>query len=66
MVLLLDQRVKMDWIKLDDAMFDFVGTITENADAALYGRVTYEMMDAYWPTAAGKPDASKHSMDHSN
>ena len=55
----------MDWIKFDDTMFDFVGTITEQADAALYGRVTYEMMDSYWPTAGDQPNASKHDIEHS-
>jgi len=56
---------EMDWIKLDDAMFDLVGTFTDKADTALYGRVTYEMMDSYWPTAGDKPKASKHDIEHS-
>ncbi|HEY3390557.1 MAG TPA: dihydrofolate reductase family protein [Prolixibacteraceae bacterium] len=56
---------EMDWIKLDDAMFDFVGTMTDQADTALYGRVTYEMMQNYWPTAGEKPNASKHDIEHS-
>ncbi|QMW00605.1 dihydrofolate reductase family protein [Spirosoma foliorum] len=57
---------EMDWINLDDSLFDFVGSMTEQADAALYGRVTYEMMQAYWPTAAEQPDASKHDIEHGN
>src|SRR3569833_1366454 len=28
-------------------------------------RVTYEMMEGYWPTAGDEPDASKHDIDHS-
>lgn len=56
---------EMDWIKLDDAMFDFVGTMTDQADTALYGRVTYEMMQNYWPTAGDQPNASKHDIEHS-
>jgi dihydrofolate reductase len=55
----------MDWIKFDDTLFDFVGKFTEQADAALYGRVTYEMMDSYWPMAGDKPNASKHDIEHS-
>ncbi|QEC66512.1 dihydrofolate reductase [Panacibacter ginsenosidivorans] len=57
---------EMDWIKLDDEMFDLVGTFTDKADTALYGRVTYEMMDNYWPTAADKHNATKHDIEHSN
>lgn len=56
---------EMDWIKLDDAMFGFVGHLTNEADTALYGRVTYQMMDSYWPTAADQPNASKHDIEHS-
>jgi len=56
---------EMDWIKLDDEMFDLVGGFTGEADTALYGRVTWEMMDGYWPTAADKPNASKHDIEHS-
>ena len=55
---------ELDWIKLDDEMFDFVATMTEQADMALYGRVTYDMMESYWPTAADKPDATKHDKEH--
>jgi dihydrofolate reductase len=56
---------EMNWIKFDDELFDFVGTMTDKADTALYGRVTYEMMQSYWPTAADQPNASKHDKEHS-
>jgi dihydrofolate reductase len=56
---------EMDWIKVDDDIFDFVGTMTDQADTALYGRVTYQMMESYWPTAGEKPNASKHDREHS-
>lgn len=56
---------EMDWITVDDEMFDFVKTMTDQADTALYGRVTYQMMESYWPTAAEQPSASKHDKEHS-
>jgi len=56
---------EMDWIHIDEEMFDFVATMTDKADAALYGRVTYEMMQNYWPTAGEQPNASKHDKEHS-
>jgi len=56
---------EMDWIKVDDAIFDFVGTMTDQSDTALYGRVTYQMMESYWPKAGEKPNASKHDIEHS-
>lgn len=56
---------EMNWITVDEEIFDFVKTMTDNADTALYGRVTYQMMEAYWPTAGEKPNASKHDKEHS-
>jgi dihydrofolate reductase len=55
---------EMDWIRINDEMFDTVGQLTDHADAALYGRTTYQMMEGYWPTAADQPNASKHDIEH--
>ncbi len=57
---------ELNFIKVDEEIFDFVGTMTDNADAALYGRVTYEMMQSYWPSAGQQPGASKHDIEHSS
>jgi dihydrofolate reductase len=56
---------EMDWIQVSNEMFEVAGRLTNEADTALYGRVTWQMMDAYWPTAAEGPDASKHDIEHS-
>jgi dihydrofolate reductase len=56
---------EMDWIKVDEEIFDYAGHRTSVADTALYGRATHEIMEAYWPTAADKPGASKHDIEHS-
>src|SRR5436189_4551331 len=56
---------EMDWIKVDDEIFDQVGKRISEGDTALYGRVTYQMMENYWPTAGNKPNASKHDIEHS-
>ncbi len=56
---------EMNWISVDEEIFDFVATLTANADTALYGRTTYEMMQGYWPTAGDQPNASKHDKEHS-
>lgn len=56
---------ELNWAKLDEEIFDFVSTLTEKADTALYGRVTYELMQSYWPTAAEQPNPSKHTKEHS-
>ncbi|MEO6667992.1 MAG: dihydrofolate reductase family protein [Ferruginibacter sp.] len=56
---------EMDWIKVDEEIFDHMGKRIGETDTALYGRVTYEMMESYWPTAGDKPTASKHDIKHS-
>ena len=56
---------EMDWILVDEEIFDYAGYRTNEADTALYGRVTYDMMEGYWPTAADQPNASKHDIEHS-
>ncbi len=56
---------EMNWIKVDEEIFDHVGKRISKCDTALYGRVTYEMMENYWPTAADKPTTSRHDVEHS-
>jgi dihydrofolate reductase len=56
---------EMDWIKVDEEIFDHVGKRISETDTALYGRVTYQMMENYWPTAGDRPEASRHDREHS-
>ncbi|MBL7876063.1 MAG: dihydrofolate reductase family protein [Cyclobacteriaceae bacterium] len=56
---------EMNWIKVNEEIFDHVGKRISEGDTALYGRVTYQMMENYWPTAGDKPTATKHDIEHS-
>lgn len=58
-------RGEMNWIKVDDELFNYVGQRISKGDTAMYGRITYQMMENYWPTAGAKPNASKHDVEHS-
>jgi dihydrofolate reductase len=55
---------EMDWIKVHQEIFDYVGKRISEGDTALYGRVTYQLMESYWPTAADKPTATRHDIEH--
>lgn len=55
----------MDFIAFTHELFEDVGKLTLEADTAIYGRKTYEMMEGYWPTAGDQPNASRHDKDHS-
>jgi dihydrofolate reductase len=56
---------EMNWIKVDEEIFDHVGKRISETDTALYGRVTYQMMENYWPNAGKEPGASRHDINHS-
>lgn len=54
----------MDWIQIGGEMFDYAHERTKVSNTALYGHGTFKIMDAYWPTAADNPNASKHDIQH--
>ncbi len=56
---------ELNWFHVDDEMFDYTEGLVDECDLGLYGRVTFEMMEHYWPTAADKPNATKHDIEHS-
>lgn len=56
---------EIDWVKVDEEIFDYVGKRISKGDTALYGRVTYQMMENYWPDAGDKPTATRHDIEHS-
>lgn len=56
---------EMNWIKADQEIFDHVGKRVRHCDTSMYGRVTYDMMERYWPTAGDSPTATQHEIEHS-
>lgn len=56
---------ELNWAKVDQELFDYVGNRIKTGDTALYGRKTYQMMESYWPSAGDKPNATKHDIEHS-
>lgn len=56
---------QMDWIHVDEEIFDYGAERIYATDTALYGRKTYQLMESYWPTAADQPDATTHDIEHS-
>jgi dihydrofolate reductase len=54
----------MDFIVFNDELADHTYPLIGSVDLAVYGRVTYELMEGYWPTAGDAPDASAHTKSH--
>ena len=44
----------------------FVCGLTEQGDSALFGRISYELLNYYWPDAKNRPNASKGTIAYSN
>ena len=59
------RTVKWIGINVDEEIFDYAEQRTQAADTALYGRVTYQMMEGYWPSAADQPNPTRHDIQHS-
>ena len=55
---------EMDWISHDEEMFQYVTEHFEKLGAALYGRVTYQMMESYWPKVAKNPQSTRRELHH--
>ncbi len=47
----------------DDEMHDFFSGLLDNTDIELFGRTTYQLMEAYWPRAHEDPHASKSMLN---
>jgi dihydrofolate reductase len=55
---------EMDFIVFNDELADHTYPLIGGVDLAVYGRVTYELMEGYWPTAGDAPGASAHTKSH--
>jgi len=55
----------MDFIAFSDELADHTYPLIDSVDMAVYGRVTYQMMEGYWPTAGDPSDADAHTKSHS-
>lgn len=43
---------ELDWHVWDEEMNEYANELLNSADTLLFGRVTYELMAAFWPTPA--------------
>jgi dihydrofolate reductase len=47
----------------DDELHDFYSGLLDVTDVALFGRVTYQLMESYWPHAHEDPKATRGMLD---
>jgi dihydrofolate reductase len=49
-----------------EANLAFVASLTDTADAAMFGRVSFELLEAHWPFVKDQPDASPAAKKYSS
>ena len=59
-----DPAGKIDFVVFSGELADHTYPLMGSVDLAVYGRVTYEMMESYWPTAGDAPGAGAHAKSH--
>jgi len=59
-----NSRGEMNWITIDEEVFKDAITLADNADTALFGRVTYQMMESYWPTVLSSDSSTELEIQH--
>ena len=57
---------ELDWVSYDSELEKYAEGIVSTVGSPLYGRVTYQMMESYWPTVLRNKSATKHERDHAN
>ena len=55
---------EMDWIVYNDEVEKYSHDLHSTTDTAIYGRVTYDMMQSYWPTVLTDPNSPASAMNH--
>src|SRR5882757_3792661 len=57
---------ELDGFDASEENLKFVCQLTEGSDAALFGRVSYQLLNDYWPTAKDRPTATQGEIAYSN
>ena len=56
---------ELDWfIAADEDFFDYARDLLRSVDTILFGRMTYQLMAAYWPTATDNDPVITHKMNN--
>ena len=58
---------ELDWLgaNVDDEMWQDVFELLGTVDTALFGRLTYQNFEQYWPAVSGNPASTKYDLDFS-
>lgn len=57
---------ELDGFDAGEENLEFVCKLTEEADTALFGRISYQLLDSYWPTARDSANTTEGEIAYSN
>lgn len=60
------QNGEIDWHIVDEEYNQYAIDLLNTADTILFGRVTYQLFENYWPALDNKPSASKSELEVAN
>jgi len=59
-----DANGGLDWISYDSELQQYADGLVATVGSPVYGRVTYELMEGYWPKVLNDPHASERDKSH--
>jgi len=59
-----DMNGGLDWIPYNEEFEKYAEEVVAEVGSPVYGRMTYRLMEGYWPTVLDNPNASRHGMEH--
>jgi dihydrofolate reductase len=57
---------ELEWARVDEETYTYVADLLRTVDTALYGRITYQMMESYWPTVPADPASTPEERHHAD
>ena len=57
---------ELEWAIVDEEIYQDVTDLLRTVDTAVYGRVTYQMMESYWPTVPANPASTALELQHAH
>lgn len=55
---------EMDWITMDQEIFEYVSRYISKVGTGIYGYKTYQMMEGYWPSVLENPESGDLAIKH--
>lgn len=51
----------LDWTIVDEDMWEYTMSLFDTVDTTLFGRVTYQGFESYWPTVPNSPNKTRQT-----